>query len=1779
MSGVLNGVSEQASDGVSAAAPDGEVREGLLADLSDALLDRLLDGLLDAGAVLPLAGGRGGEGDGVATGSGAISGTAAGGAVGVGAAPGTEADRGPTAADGPSADAERAGVAAPVGAGADRTGTGQAGAGAGAGRVGAGAVDVDVDVLTARAYAHPALEGRTVVRLVPQAIGPAEDLSLEYLGFTGEQDPEPVGRVRRKALGFPAWALVHDPDNGHHALAVVKEMERLSRLVATKPGLAKEGFEGIGERLDRSVPHFLPTYYEQVARLFLAAESRSYASLFFGKARAAEQRHALAVDEERLREVFLEFAGAGALSGKALREHAKGLAARLPAPTAYEQFRMVSLERCAAGLAPYAGMLEDLRRLAKAARLDVAAEERSLLAEIIHTGAVSRAAAGFWKTALPALAAVAAEDRAVRERLLNLMPTVSGDHRAEFETSWMALLDDCGATDLLLDGTVPAAGWLSAWAAYRRRGYGRATRLAAELALVERLADRLVQDGVPVRLIGGGGWRMGADLDLLDLCLTLGVPVEPPAESTTSHLDLAGWLRDEAEGRRDLVALAADERFTGMLRRSVEQLAGDGEAPARLRRVVEHPALRTVLAGWIADRADDLSQAFGFPELREQLARLSKFSTPSVLAAAPAAMERIAAVTPTAALARTLRAGVLDELGWPALEETLPKLGKVHPTAAGQRHAFLAEQWYRLADAWPALIVRNGNEAAVVGPDEAVDVRTLTLPAAKTRGWDQPTVRYVDGQWLVANGHGPDRRAVWSGRPADVFVPAGRLDDHWLTVHMASLPLPGGGRCYGGRPVHAGDTSFAEERRKVASDGVSVWVLHDDGWWEYDPATARRGRAAGPAFFDGALAGAAGGERLLEGYCRLMPVQPGLESSPFGSKDGLLGWWVLYDPKTRTMTACSVDGSRSPAVPALPGAYGEQIAGGVPLPPLRLPGGAALHPRETQRFDTVVDLYDAEGVRIAQVQLCDRGGRYAAGTPLVPPLAYWHALRPRDERGSARLRAVTDADAAALLEAVAGGAAPAEAVARVLPELTHPGLVAGVAGLVEEAARCGKRLTELAEKAERGLRTPVEAEPSVRFAQDEALAGAMVGLGPGANAYGYWGRGPSTHTAVDQLRQVAAVLGAPADGVPEKVKLPASGVPWLSFAGHGLAALAVRAASPVTEEAHRAALLEFLELAGAVMVDGEPVLVDPRGRLRLVGLKVARPGGTQRLGEVHRSEARRMVLFAMVRQDEQHCFYTGVEYDPSGAFGGWDGFALVDSTVLGKRDDAPLAASVGRVVELVRERGPLPYRPEQALHFADRVGVSAPTAALVLLGMPGVDDWDRQSLLPADVLAPLGAKTAQAEAARTTLRALPNTERQRYTALLLPHDADAVAGLWESGFELEPLTDAWVRARGRRRVLPPDLVARAVTETRQNGMLDAVLNPEAQPELTGRTEQRVDPEHGRLTAAEPEKLLTGHRITAYVAMLRWLAYRLPFGDPLRAVLPVTLRMLRERLADPGLLLDLGVGWDAQGNCSAPRIREAYGLPAQGGTDRQGLVELGGALVLTPMQYRPEWEDVWLRPAAVLPGAGEHGGPDHPALTLLTAVSRPSGLLEALRTLLSDGFEALVTADCPAGGAAGAPQHPVYSVPELVEQAAERFELSQDAAALYLMLLALPDPTDRKQAEWTGWKPARLKKARAELAATDLVVEAKRPRAGRSLFLPGGWLERSAPQLPLESWKAELFPREAYAFLVPGRPVAEVYAAAWRRAVDGDAPGYEEFESRARGRGTGRGTGDGRGGKR
>ncbi|MFD7251666.1 hypothetical protein ACFV9M_19010, partial [Streptomyces sp. NPDC059895] len=886
----------------------------------------------------------------------------------------------------------------------------------------------DADALTVRTYSHPALDDRQVVRLVAGTLGEAEDLALDFLGLVREPETPEVGQVRRETLGFPAWALVNDPANGHHALALVKDVERLARQAKSRPGTAKEGFEALGVRLGRAVPHFLPTFYEQAARVFLQHENTTYAAAFFGKAREAERVHALAVDEERQRAVFLEFAFAGALTVKALKEHVKALAARLSPADAWTQFRQLTVERCAAGMPPYASLPQDARGLIKAAGLDRVTEECSLVADLLASPAAVRAPASFWNTYRAALVVLAERQPAVRARLLEIMPAGLG-RSTEDDEFWLALLTETRA-DLLLTGDAgataggedPAAGvdpadWLSRWALHRKHGSSVSDRSPSTLALVERMAPRLRARGRAVDLFTGR-WHAGADLDLLDLCVAQGVPLTPPTAGQDVFLPLNRWLEDTRTGRRDLTAIASDPRHRRLLYVSVGTLSGHRPDPKLLDGLAGHPVLADVLREWLDDAAEELTAAAGLPAARSALDRLRPFRTVAARVS-PAAVAKVAAHQAAPLLGRTLRAGIPDELGWPALEEALARLDA--ETRRGRDDTLTVEE------AWPALILSRRHKAIVVGPQEILLEHDLRLPVELDR-WQRPVFRYTDGELLVMWRQDGKQFGYWSARPSEVFPLGGEQLPHWYGSGDAgepSIPLPGGGRATGGRALHAGDT-VVPPGRPVLGDGTSYWRQGREGrrrvWLEYDPATGTHGRASLPAFL---RAGVREGTTLLQQHCAVLPLQPGLEHSPFGTDGTVLGRWVRREgtgAEART-TAGTPDG-RTVSLPA-----GQDREQGVPLGALRLPGAEPM----VVAVHRHIALYTADeaagALEWGRVTPLERGGEFAAGTRLVPPVDFWHALRPRDAEASALLRALSDDRAGELLRA--GAQALAERAALV----------------------------------------------------------------------------------------------------------------------------------------------------------------------------------------------------------------------------------------------------------------------------------------------------------------------------------------------------------------------------------------------------------------------------------------------------------------------------------------------------------------------------------------------------------------------------------------------------------------------------------------------------------------------------------------------------------------------------------------------------------------------------
>ncbi|MBM9623742.1 hypothetical protein [Streptomyces zhihengii] len=1663
----------------------------------------------------------------------------------------------------------------------------------------------DADALTARTYTHTALGDRPVVRLVPGTLGEAEDLALEFLGLTRGTEAPVVGQVRRETLGFPAWALVNDPANGHHALALVKDIERLGRQAKSRAGAAKEGFDALGTRLGRAVPHFLPTYYEQVARLFLQAENTTYAASFFGKAREAERVHGLVVDEDRQRAVFLEFAFAGALTVKALRQYVRDLVARLAPADAWAQFRRLLVERCAAGMPPYAALPQDVRALVKAAGLDRDAAERDLVADLIGSPGVVRAPASFWTAYRPALVALAQRDTAVRARLLGFFPeTFSESGRdVDGERDWLALLAESGAEDLLTalpDAAAPApsdaaptvspADWLARWEAHRRRNRATSGRGRGTHELAARMTGRLRADDRPVELFQGR-WQRTADLDLLDLCLASGVPVAEPDDQDTTQpvgLPLEAWLTDTAPGARDLTAVAAQPAFRTLLSRTVGDLGGGrGQrlGDAAMATLAAHPVLSGILREWLTARAEEYTAARGLPALHTTLNRLSAFRTVAA-DVAPDAVQRLRTHDVVPLLAATLRTGVLDELGWAALDETYAELAAEAAAAAQQQRG--RSEGVGVTGAWPALILNTRERAVVVGPEGVLLRHTLRMPASSDR-WRTPAFRYVDGELLVLWWEDGKQQGYWSNRPAEVFAVGGDQIPRWggsSPSDAVCLPLPGGGRATGGKALHAGDTSLPPQRA-VISDGTGYWRDGHQGtqrvWLEYDPAGGTHGRASLPDFL---RSGVQDGTRLLTGDCQVLPLQPGLEHTPFGTDGTVLGRWVrrtVAEPGT----AAPADGHR--IVAGTPDGHTVSLphplpGGGTPVPigALTLPGGSR---PVTTLLHRSVHAYPADtdgtGGSLWSVGTDSTGGNDAAGTPYVAPVAYWHALRPRDERGSAALRQLTDSRAGELFKEVEAAVArhleafravkeytgpssrelSREAVAAVLPEVSDPRLLDGVTALVRNAV-------DRAAAAARYLEPPKPAQPATprntartqgmffdhapEHADDTTLRNATV-WGSERMHGGWWGAA-SRWTTIRQILAVNHVLGGePAFGpaVPSKVPftaadgwqrdeytVPGDSLGWLPLLDK-LPQLAYRAASATTSPEHRAGLLVLLDTLAA------GPLADPAGTVRHVELTEPYSGGTSgqsspeavhRLGQVLRKGARTVVILTHQGRNSRNdaARWLALDHDPTGAFGPVPGFTLDNEHVHRQGIDRD---RLTRLTALVREQGPAPWRPESAEAFHAATGIGPLQSAALLSAAveePG-----------AEALTLLGTKTRAFEAAQAQLDALPRADRHALLRALLPADP---AALWSTGPDTGAAAEVW-QERLSSLVRVPEELDLDLTGT-TSGAVDLILNAGSRNWLT----HGADIPDG---TGRPGLRRVGARgaISTALTALRTLAYTLPYGHPLRAHLPTGLAALRDRLADPHLVLDLGLDWTESGTSIGAAIRLAHGLPESGGAGPDGLVRAGTALLLAPGHGSSE--KLLIRPAGL-------SGPEDPAFGLIegTVARYGTGDLLALRALLDEETGALAAAGAPDGSPHHPAQDPSRAVPDLVAEVAGTLGLSADAAALYLMLLALPDPTDRNCVRWTQWKPAQVKKARAELAATGLVVEAKRSRAGRALFLPCGWLERSAPALPLETWKEHLYPVSGSARTVPHLPVPALFAAAWARVRGGDAPAFEELDTRA-----------------
>jgi len=1538
------------------------------------------------------------------------------------------------------------------------------------------AEDQRTSPVTARAYRHPAMDDKLVIRLEPDAVAGGTDAEMAAFGFEAPKVTKALGQVRYRTLGFPAWALVHEPKKAKAALDVTEDMRKAKRLVATKPGHAKDAFEKIAKQLQRTAPQFLPSFWEEVGRVVADQASSTMAAQCFERARQAERAYKLEIDPEDGDAAFVEFALLGALSAKTLSAYAKDLTKSAGGAEAYRRFRAIVVKRALGGMPPYSGMGKDLRALAKAADLDAAAEDDSLAAELIEAPGVGKAPIEFWTTYRESLLRLGKARPEIRARLRMIWPEPRGgsdETRGAFTGTWMELLDEVGAlTDLPDDG-------LGAWVSRMIKFGGKTPRVEA---VMRAEAERLGRLNQPIAVLAHIRWGDDLHLDLAELALELGIPLAEPGE----HDDFA------AESMTcDPVRVAAHAVYGTKLVKAVASMIGNAEHEHRMRNKAGFTAARR---RWIEEQIADL-ETDPFPELADSIETLDNKTTAETFLPFPDLRDRLAKTELAATLAKQLRSGIVDEFGWPAYEEAARALGKQTKTGG----------------AFPILTVWNQTKVIAFGPSGVVGEHDFVY---KPKEHKLVSAWFLDGQFLVELEVVNEYETVryWSSNPKQKFEQKGGFRT-WGGNQPNQWSPPGGGVTLGGKTFRAGDTEQSDSQDFLC-DGTSMWIEDNEKFYAYDPIKGAKGKLDTPPFV---------AEYQREGWnvsALLLPAPPGLAGSPLGMRDGMLG--------LRTRTTKDYDDDRPNEIERIDGLQVKTSGSVFAL--VSFPGDDAPRIIDAEEANNArflgnegpgIELRSADNHRLCLVNQDDWAAR-GWGEVFVPPATFWDYLTPRDPAGSSALRAITIEAARAILDAARRDVETGETTGRsmenaevairaALPEVTDARLVRGIAGVAERAAELANQVKLLAEAR----------------AKDQADPGGQGLLGDAA-----------------QLRKLATALAA---GRPTKLAdFEVDPKQWLT----NVRARAAMSLSPLADEDERRKTREMVQaLAGTVFADD-------LSRMRYFDIE--HPDDDHDVDDYS-------VLVIQKHEESVFAIHAGntwaLELTTDGKFRVPPApatSALPAGATWKISNELKLGKGIGtqwadRFLEL--PNAAVLWDPAIAVRVAERADLSIPEATLLAVGAPDVNGYGKD-FLGKKRRELLGLKLGEADAARTTFAELSDDKMLALIESAVPDDPALLGTPLANGGFAERLGDAWKAKFGKRAKIPQDLIAAAKKDLDLSDELAKLL-----PAFAGASDDAwfLQPDLRPLhdLGGWDEKGLNESSAKELATMIAWLFLARPVGCPIRAGIPTIVNRLREILDDERLIWPFESCYvdddDKQDVARQQGILEAVGgkpveMPKDGSNECIGARDDGTCVVAaykdsTYAGFRPSRLDAKTRKKV-----------EQLAKLMFDEDMGGDGLehVRLLELMRGDGFAAFaarVTETPVAEG--GFEASPLSSVPKLVAKVAKALSIGDDAAALYLQTLALAEPTQARVTAWNGWKPKQYQAAAAELAKKKLVVEGKRERAGRTIFVKGGYSKGTGKNLPMEEWKQPFY--TALARHLPVEPCHLLFARAWKRIEDGDKP--------------------------
>lgn len=1507
--------------------------------------------------------------------------------------------------------------------------------------------------LVAASFTHAALSGRTIVQLAPEPLAEAEELALGVTGL------EPAGRVevghtRRRAIGFPAWPILNDPENAHHALNLVADLERAGKYAGSKPKQFKESIAALADKLDNSAPHFLPTFFEEAGRIFIAADNGKLAAQMFTQARDAERRHSLPIDETRHAEAVLEFAYAGALSTKELGNEAKRLEEQLEPKEAYRAYRTLCVERVRGGMSPHAGMKKELAKLAKAAGLDTAEEEVGVVRDLLRAPSIHLAGAHFWKNYEKAICRAVEDDPSLIDRLLTLFP------RNVDTDPWLHLLDAAGALDVVNDGAHPdfVPGLLLFESQWTKWPHTSSTQLAPVLA------DILPHAGLSTVTVPKDRLHF-LPASAVEQVLANGLTFSFSHAPVQPDVDLARWAR--LPERAPLPHLMADESLRGAVILGIKNAMGHPEV---VEVLTADPHVRTLVVELLTGIVDKLEA--GVPTV-DHLTYATTFVRGFELVddeEIQSLLDRVRAIhrDPAVPLAESLRRGLPDELGWPELEQFDGKYGE----------PIQLSLWQDPADCWPGVIVREDTRATYLRGRTATEIPNWT-------GEKLFSAVEIDGQFGLATYTNSNPRLWWDDTPKGMSSAWKHFSYDGLT---ASVPVPGA-RIFGADTVmRPGHSTLASGSEHFFVDGDRVWLVErsplDDVSHvvEVDPATGATGRESLPDWF--AEQCRRHPDLVLDPRrSQHRPVEDTTEGSHFSTADGFHRHAVFTRPDDPDFCLLvDADGTEF----TVTGEHARTVIGA-----LRRPNGGRWILTNERIDAVVVDPDDMTPVAV-------RGTRFHSKM-------LWHHFRVREPETSGKLRKITADEVRPLVEQARGSDGGVdkrlcEFVGDAL-NIDDPVLRYAIASVAHGAAttwpqeNSGTRAEELTGAPtfaeHRDVLRPFKWSPLERF-----------------DAMDIW--------------QGTTILGMHDRYVPEKGYTHNRSLgsnDWMKLLGHG-DGLLVSAASPGRTADEVQALKELwivLRDAGALAADNLVFESYDSGPFT-PGRKEQLPPRAVRLD---RYGSRNIPVVRVAGEEPMTADGTPLK--------------LMSRTAIApSRTD--LEPVFDALLARIEQDGPQPYSASVGEAFAAAANAPLADAHLIAAGFPNLYSF-KTNFVPKDLRAAMGLKVGELKAARDRLFYFDD----HFAALL-------AAGLPENAEELltsGPDTDAMARYWSEHGpdYLPelPARIAERIPKMLKENVLQSIA-----------AGQHLDTDDADGWAQE-------------VGALIWLASELDMTDPLRPALADHAERLHNspRGVEAINVAITGVGEDDDA------VHSAIGAPkrAEGDTDRK---DLQAGRFTVEQQYDGDVIFVDLsdveEPCRDLELAREWVKDRLFGTSRMRVAAvdlRTHGVLTAYAEWLKQPGK-------------GEPRDPLVSAPDLVATAANTLGVSEDAARYYLQLLAWPDPTDKNIRRWNAWKKADIVRAGSELVAAGKVVEGKRPRSGRSYFLPGGWVEKvhkSDGQLPIEVWKLPAFGIEQtglkgefepqLGIAVAPLPPTEWFANCWERSQSEDAPQFAELETTRR----------------